>query len=376
MQQLSDRFMNLVQQQLSSFESEQSVQRLVVYFANTKGGQSPTLEAIGHWPIPGNSLPPLETDQELRAPSPDRRWYPLQEGTMLLGVLRAERLKNLNGWPESLDQRLQSTASALTHCLSLELEKKKLLEELNHQQEQIGLMVHQLRNPLTALRTYAELLLRRIGSENQNRTLVEGLLSEQDQLNRYVNALDGLSQKTLPYKEAHQDHLLLPPLLPDVSDINVRSLLTPLIDRAATTSRFQGRDWKGPSDWPTWTEEPRPSREGVIAEIVANLLENAFRYSPQSASIGLHLMNDGICIWDSGIPIKQEEVQRIFQRGYRGKNSQENQGSGLGLALGREFAEQLGGTLDLISSPRSLNESLPLVGNAFVLSIPIEPRQV
>ena len=40
-------------------------------------------------------------------------------------------------------------------------------------------------------------------------------------------------------------------------------------------------------------------------EIVANLLENAFRYSPAGQSIGLNLLDDGLAVWDSGPPIRR-----------------------------------------------------------------------
>ena len=72
--QLSERFLTLVQQQLISFESEADLQQLVVYVAQSKDGQSPTLEAGGQWPTGGKPLPPVEADEGLRAPSPDRRW--------------------------------------------------------------------------------------------------------------------------------------------------------------------------------------------------------------------------------------------------------------------------------------------------------------
>ena len=83
----SERFVNLVSQQLSRFEAEEAVQYLVVYVAEARDGKSPSLEAVGHWPDLAKSLPPVEADKELRVPSSYRRWYPLQDGQLLLGVL-------------------------------------------------------------------------------------------------------------------------------------------------------------------------------------------------------------------------------------------------------------------------------------------------
>ncbi len=75
--QLTDRFLDLVKKQLHSFKAESAIEQLVVYVASSSDGQIPTLEAIGQWPINGKALPPVESDVALRAPSPQRRWYPL-----------------------------------------------------------------------------------------------------------------------------------------------------------------------------------------------------------------------------------------------------------------------------------------------------------
>ena len=354
-------------QQLNSFEHESQIDLLVVYIAQSQEDQAPTLEAVGQWPSSKKVFPPVELDPSLRAPSADRRWYPLQDGSILLGVLRVERLPTDETWPDALDQRLQATASALSQCLGLELDRRRLAKELKQNREQIGLMVHQLRNPLTALRTYAQLLLRKIGSENNQRDLVEGLLTEQAQLNRYISALDLLSQEKLPSQSSNPTPLLLPPVLPENSSIKFRSLLEPLIDRASATAILQGRKWNGPSFWPIWADKVRPLEEGIIAEIVANLLENAFIYSDQYASIGLKLNDDGLCVWDEGKLISDEDRQNIFKKGFRGSNSNKKPGSGIGLYLGRKLAEQMGASLELIKSPSDFDKKLPKEGNAFVV---------
>ncbi len=365
--QLSERFLNLVNQQLTSFKFESEIDSLVVYIAQSRDDQAPTLEAVGHWPSIEKAFPPVELDPSLRAPSSDRRWYPLQDGSILLGVLRVERVPSDETWSDSLDQRLQAAAFSLAHCLGLELDKKRLMEELSQKGEQIGFLVHQLRNPLTALRTYAQLLLRRIGPDNKDRDLVESLIIEQEQLNRYISALDLLSQDKLPSKSESPTPLLLPPVLSDNSSLNFRSLIEPLIDRAAARAKLQGRQWIGPSRWPQWAEKVRPLEEGIIAEIVANLLENAFIYSDKLSSIGLHLSDEGLCVWDEGEPISLEDRARIFDQGFRGLNSDNKPGSGTGLALARTLAEEMGGSLELLDIPSDFDSKLPGNGNGFVL---------
>ncbi len=371
--QFSDRFLGLVDQQLSSFESDDELEVVVAYVAKTNEKNSPTLEIVGQRPKQIQKvLSPIDDDPDLRVPSFNRRWYPLQEGSMLLGVLRAERFPTEKQWSESLDKRLQISASVLANSLSLELEREKLLKEINQQRDQIGVLVHQLRNPLTALRTYAQLLLRKLGPESQQIDLVKGLLDEQKQLDKYLVALDQLSQPKLNPNEMSSARLLLPPLMPTHEPVNLMELLNPLISRAETTAKLQGYKWVGPSFVPDWLRELRSAEEGVIAEIVANLLENAFRYSPQSATIGICFDRKGICVWDTGKAIPDSERAKIFQSGYRGGKNKNHQGSGIGLSLGRNLAKQFGGQLKLLESPACFDDSLPKEGNAFVIVIPVE----
>ncbi len=369
--QYSERFLNFVQQQLMSFQADQDLAHVVVYVARSGDSGSPTLEVVGQWPKSEKVLQPVETDIALRTPSSNRRWYPLQEGSILLGVIRAERIASEEEWPESLDQRLQSMSILLAHSLASELDRKRLLDQLDDQKEQISLMVHQLRNPLAALGTYAKLLLRKIGPESEHENLVKGLITEQAQVNKYLSALDQLSQLKLPQSDDGSNRLLLPPLLPTETKISVKSLIEPLIERAKARANLQGRKWFSPSEWPLWMES-RSISEGVIAEIVANLLENAFRYSPPQSSIGIELVEEGICIWDEGIPINEQERDKIFEKGFRGESGSKMSGSGIGLALARDLARQLGGDLKLVVNPSKFKNSLPESGNAFVFNL--EPK--
>ena len=371
----STRFLNLLQSQLSEFAKEPELGRLVVYVASNTDGENPSLEAIGQWPLLEKSLPSVESDVDLRSPLPGRRWYPLQEGQILLGVLRVEAISSTKTFSSSLDSRLQLTASFLAQSLAIELDRKSILEELNQQREQIKMMVHQLRNPLAALRTYAQLLLRKLGPESSHINLIEGLLNEQDQLNKYISALDEINYSKLPSSSFNHSPLLLPPVLPKAKSLNIRSMVQPLIDRASATAALQGRIWNSPSEWPRWMEAERPPTYGVVAEIVANLLENAFRYSPTGSSIGIAFFEDSLCVWDGGPSIALNDRDQIFEKGYRGKNIVKTSGSGLGLSLARQLAEDIGGSLDLVVPPAEIDESLPFKGNAFLLNLPIKELQ-
>jgi len=110
-----------------------------------------------------------------------------------------------------------------------------------------------------------------------------------------------------------------------------------------------------------------------IAEIVANLLENAFRYSRSGGAIGLHVQLSSqlrLSIWDSGPAIPEAERSPIFEKGVRGSRGAALEGSGLGLALARDLARSLGGELELVVPASRIDAALPAEGNAFRLSLP------
>jgi len=366
---VSDRFLNLLRFQLAQFADRDDLRSLVVYVAQASDTEAPTLVPVGTWPGQQPVLEPVAVGSPLRQPADDRRWLPLRHNRMLLGALQVQTWSL--PWPEPLSRRLQAVALCLTEALVQDLEHQRLQQQGRQQAEQLEVLVHQLRNPLTALRTFGQLLLRRLEDDPRNRPLVEGLLAEERQLNRYVDALSDLgapADQVLP--ETAGQPLLLPPLLNGPQGQPLSELLEPLLSRAAATAALQHRRWSGPEQLPAWRGD-----SGAVAEIIANLLENAFRYSGEGTPVGLHVEpgpqgGPCLCIWDGGSAIAPAERTTIFERGVRGERGQAVAGTGLGLALGRDLARELGGRLELVCPPAAVNPQLPGRGNAFCLSLP------
>jgi len=90
---------------------------------------------------------------------------------------------------------------------------------------------------------------------------------------------------------------------------------------------------------------------GALGQIVLNLLDNAMKYSPADRPIRVRVFRAGpeVCIdvIDRGCGIPLEEQDRIFERFYRGSGEQVRgaKGSGVGLAIVREFVQEHGGSV-------------------------------
>jgi signal transduction histidine kinase len=105
---------------------------------------------------------------------------------------------------------------------------------------------------------------------------------------------------------------------------------------------------------------------GSVARILRILLDNAVRLSPPQGHIHISLKGDGhasLSVSDEGPGVDPEERDRIFERFMRGRQTAGNAGFGLGLAIGRELAQRMGGELTL--------EGRDGPGARFTLSLPI-----
>jgi signal transduction histidine kinase len=108
----------------------------------------------------------------------------------------------------------------------------------------------------------------------------------------------------------------------------------------------------------------------AVARVVRILLDNGLRYAPRGAPLRVSAGGEdgraAIEVSDRGPGIPEEERERIFERFHRGRAAGSASGFGLGLAIGRELAERMGGQLEL-SEPHGGR------GACFVLVLPPAP---
>ncbi|HEY2630747.1 MAG TPA: HAMP domain-containing sensor histidine kinase [Solirubrobacteraceae bacterium] len=109
---------------------------------------------------------------------------------------------------------------------------------------------------------------------------------------------------------------------------------------------------------------------GAVARIVRILLDNAIAVAPPHTNVRMHTATAPtgaeILVGDHGPGVAPEERERIFERFQRGGASQGRSGFGLGLAIGRELALRMDGSLELQASDGNAKES----GATFALRLP------
>ena len=106
-------------------------------------------------------------------------------------------------------------------------------------------------------------------------------------------------------------------------------------------------------DWCRKPERPPPSAtSSACSQIGRSFIENAIRHTPAGTAVDVAVVEDAgtasLSVHDNGPGIRPEDQQHLFERFYRGEGSAAF-GSGIGLAIARELAIRMGGTIELES---------------------------
>jgi len=195
---------------------------------------------------------------------------------------------------------------------------------------------HELRRPLTVLRTNIDVLREPGLSPEDREACLTEMRAEAESMSRLLSDLLLLSR--------------------DKKQAIARTLVdyTALCEQAA--ARFRAKDENRHELSTDLAREVRVMGDGErLAQMLWNVLENAMNYTPSGGRIDLILIEaDGIArleVKDTGIGIGMQDLPYVFERFYRGTaaRSMHSGGSGLGLAIARYVAEAHGGGLTLSS---------------------------
>jgi heavy metal sensor kinase len=198
---------------------------------------------------------------------------------------------------------------------------------------------HEMRTPLTALRTVGEVGLREPRTGGVYREIIGSMLEEADRLNQLVESLLTLARADGGHLKLNRDRLDLGDLAREVAD-HLGAL-------AEDKQQVIAVEASGPA----LVQADRI----VLRQAVINLLDNAIKYSPAGGQIRLvAAAGPGATVLevrDSGPGIAPEHVARIFDRFYRidKGRSRDAGGMGLGLSIARWAVEVHGGRIEVES---------------------------
>jgi heavy metal sensor kinase len=214
---------------------------------------------------------------------------------------------------------------------------------------------HELRTPLTAIRSVGEGALRGRDVNAAGREVIGSMLEEVERLTTLVDALLTLSRAEGGHVPLRREPVALFDLTQEVA-----THLSVLAEDKRQHIDLRNDDGLAPI---------RADR-AVLREALINLLDNAIKYSPEGAHIGVRLYGtDGratVEISDQGPGIPPEHQARIFERFYRidKARSRDMGGAGLGLAIAKWAIDVHGGSIQV--------ECAPGGGSTFRVVLPVD----
>lgn len=299
----------------------------------------------------------------------DRSWNEREQATI-------ERIARTLAIAYMMDQRRAWFEQQLTRNRLFQAQQRDRLDDL----------LHQFRNPLTALRTFGKLLVRRFLPGDKNQEVASSIVRESDRLQELLAEFDAC----LDTEEQEQTALTLPaaslaepalpstnPLLPSppltLESIAIATILEPLLVSARAIAQERHLELRArlPVELP-----PVQGNAKSLREVLSNLIDNALKYTPAGGQIDIRVGEKrrtaqheaiAIAISDTGPGIPPQDLEHLFERHYRGvQASTAIPGTGLGLAIAKELIQQMQGDIEVFSPAQPVwakQELESVVGN-------------
>ena len=225
-------------------------------------------------------------------------------------------------------------------CVISDVTEKMKAESM--QRDFVANVSHELKTPLTAVKSYAETLLKGdLSDEAMTRDFLSVIDAEADRMDRLVKDLLFMTRidGTTINRELVESDL---PIL-------VRTAMKKLSMAAKEKEQIVNRMFA--EDMVLSVEMDRDQME----QVVLNILSNAIKYTDEKGRIDIDIIPNENCVQivisDNGIGIPEKAKARVFERFFRVDKARSRQmgGSGLGLAISKQIVESHGGDIDIDS---------------------------
>ncbi len=276
---------------------------------------------------------------------------PLMYEEAILGFLMTGR--DDRDWQEYEQSQIQQIANTLAIACALDRRNQWLVanQQRNYEEQSnfFASLLHQLRNPLTAIRTFAQLLSKRIVESDPNQKFVTGILRETQHIQDLLSEADRPAPLLLP--QAEHEKALLPAATLDLAPIDLSGILEAIANFASAIA--QDRNIQFLSNIPSHLPIVLGNESG-LRETIGNLVENALKYTPENGYVllGADVKPDTVYIYvqDTGVGIPDADLPRLFERNFRGRQADGDiLGTGLGLAIANELVQKMEGSIHVIS---------------------------
>ena len=190
---------------------------------------------------------------------------------------------------------------------------------------------HELRSPLASIKALTESL--QDGAVDEPEVAADFMERIQRDVARMGSLVDDLL--ALSRLESGQTPL-------DLGPLDLRALTDDLVDSYSTHSNGVRIEQTMPTSLPLVTGD-----EGMVRQVLVNLLENALKFTPDGGRIGVAAVTGDefveISVKDSGAGIPPEHLPHVFERFYKVDRARRDGGTGLGLAIVKHIVQAHGG---------------------------------
>lgn len=235
--------------------------------------------------------------------------------------------------PASADDELGQLARRFNAMLdALQLSRRELAGSVAAQQQLVADASHELRTPITALRTNLEVLLETDDAhDRERRAILTALTAQVGELSQLVADVIEVARGEAAAVDTDEP-------------VDLVALVEHELQRARL--HYPEVDYR---------LEARPTvlagAPDRLARAVANLLDNAAKHGGNDGHVTIRVDERGVVVRDTGPGIAPDDLPHVFDRFYRGADARQVPGSGLGLSIVQQVAAHHGGSVVASNHP-------------------------